>query len=162
MEEQSIVFRHPLLKLFIWRLYNKEGAAKWERRSLRIEACCGYLRPSEKLALRLGGEGGSFKAMYGYPLTGFEKAEEIPEKIVAASESSRAAPRWDLPRPNMPLSQTPKEKSCAGGSKKNSVLPYLKIFRSFRHISNFLRNKHTSYIQILLGTAFKGQSLFCP
>ena len=78
MEEQSIVFRHPLLKLFIWRLYNKEGAAKWERRSLRIEACCGDLRPSEKPALRLGGEGGSFKAMYGYPLTGFEKAEEIP------------------------------------------------------------------------------------
>ena len=94
MEEPSIVFRHPLLKLFIWRLYNKEGAAKWERRSLRIEACCGDLRPSEKPALRLGGEGGSFKAMYGYPLTGFEKAEEIPEKIVAASESSRAAPRW--------------------------------------------------------------------
>lgn len=104
MEEQSIVFRHPLLKLFIWRLYNKEGAAKWERRSLRIEACCGDLRPSEKLALRLGGEGGGN--------TG---------KIVAASESSRAAPRWDLPRPNMPLSQTPKEKSCAGGSRKISV-----------------------------------------
>ena len=109
MEEQSIVFRHPLLKLFIWRLYNKEGAAKWERRSLRIEACCGDLRPSEKLAFRLGGEGGSFKAMYGYPLTGFEKAEEIPEKIVAASESSRAAPRWDLPKPNMPLSDAERE-----------------------------------------------------
>ena len=109
MEEQSIVFRHPLLKLFIWRLYNKEGAAKWERRSLRIEACCGDLRPSEKPALRLGGEGGSFKAMYGYPLTGFEKAEEIPEKIVAASESSRAAPRWDLPKPNMPLSDAERE-----------------------------------------------------
>ena len=39
----------------------------------------------ERLAQREEKESGNFRAMYGYSLTGREKTEEIPEKIVAAA-----------------------------------------------------------------------------